>query len=90
MVEHADNAELIEVETIRAKLTAAKAKPGLIEGAIAAKRIARLKTATIVRHARAIAAILDWGVVLCELPSNPMRLCIPSAKEITARARRWA
>ncbi len=59
VVQDANNAELIETETIRAKLTAAKAKAGVIEDAVAAKRIARLKTATIVRHARAIATILD-------------------------------
>ncbi|MFO1106465.1 MAG: hypothetical protein U1E34_10215 [Amaricoccus sp.] len=88
VVKEADDQELVAVETLKAKLEAAGARSGEIEDATEAKRIPRLKTPTIVRHARTVSAILDWGVAIGELQSNPMRLCVPSAKEITARTRR--
>ena len=87
-ISDADSNELVEVETIRSRLIRANAPEGVIEDAVAARRIPRLKTATVVRHARAIAAILDWGVALDEVPSNPMRLVIPSSAELSARTRR--
>src|SRR5690606_18315892 len=66
-IQDADGEELVEIETIRAALRKANAPEGVIEDAVAARRIPRLKTATVVRHARAIAAILDWGVALGEI-----------------------
>ncbi len=87
-IQEADAEELVKVETIKAELRRANAPEGVIEDAAAARRIPRLKTATIVRHARAIAAILDWGVALNEVASNPMRLVIPDASELASRTRR--
>jgi integrase len=87
-IQDAEDEELVKIETVRSQLLRAKAPEGVIEDAVAARRIPRLKTATVVRHARAIAAILDWGVALEEIPSNPMRLVIPSSQELSARTRR--
>jgi len=85
VVADTDRDEALSIERERSRLTALRWPPQEIDAALASKKVARLSTATCVRHLRDAARVIDYAIHHGLVGENRLRPLIWSAKEIKRR-----